>query len=255
MKLCEAIADCMRNKGWPDAESREMTIEEWCDFNKKLKEPIKPKYILNSSIIDPHWITEAKKEINSIYGANMFETEIDSYIQHDIKTTVDYSKMFDERKEKDMNNGFKERAAQAVFFNKYLHRYEKIYIEKVIFNDPATIVFWNDRVKTVVKCQDGDIFDPEKGLAMAITKRFFGNQGNYCNEFQKWLPEEEETINFDIDLTPLGEAAERMGGNISKAVSRIIGKCEDCKYENVLGYKWPCVKCVSASKWKPKKGE
>ena len=65
-------------------------------------------------------------------------------------------------------------------------------IKKVIFNDPATIVFWSDGSKTVVKCQDGDIYDPEKGLAMAISKKALGNKGNYCNEFKKWLPEEEE---------------------------------------------------------------
>lgn len=63
-------------------------------------------------------------------------------------------------------------------------------IKKVIFNDPATIVIWTDNVKTVVKCGEGDIFDPEKGLAMAISKRFFGNKGNYCNIFKKWVPEQ-----------------------------------------------------------------
>lgn len=67
-------------------------------------------------------------------------------------------------------------------------------IYKVIFNDPATIVFWMDGTKTVVKTQDGEIFDPEKGLAMAISKKFFGNKGNYYNEFKKWLSEEEEGV-------------------------------------------------------------
>ena len=47
-------------------------------------------------------------------------------------------------------------------------------IEKVIFNDPATIVMWNDGTKTVVKCQEGDTFDPEKGLAMCIVKKSLG---------------------------------------------------------------------------------
>ena len=65
-------------------------------------------------------------------------------------------------------------------------------IKKVIFNYPATIVLWSDGSKTVVKCQDGDIYDPEKGLAMAISKKALGNKGNYCNEFKKWLPEDEE---------------------------------------------------------------
>lgn len=64
-------------------------------------------------------------------------------------------------------------------------------IKNVIFNDPATIVFWEDGTKTVVKCQDGDEFDPEKGLAMAIVKKAYGNKGNYCNKMKKWLPKEE----------------------------------------------------------------
>lgn len=60
-------------------------------------------------------------------------------------------------------------------------------IKNVIFNNPATIVFWKDGTKTVVKCQEEDTYDPEKGLAMAITKKALGNKGNYCNELKKWL--------------------------------------------------------------------
>lgn len=52
--------------------------------------------------------------------------------------------------------------------------------KKVIFNDPATIVFWNDESKTVVKCENED-FDPEKGFAMAFMKHVLGNKGNYYN--------------------------------------------------------------------------
>lgn len=59
-------------------------------------------------------------------------------------------------------------------------------IKDVIFNDPATIVFWMDGTKTVVKCQEGDTFDPEKGLAMAIVKKIHGNKSSYCNEIKKW---------------------------------------------------------------------
>lgn len=47
-------------------------------------------------------------------------------------------------------------------------------ISKVIFNDPATIVYWEDKNKTIVKCNEADKFDEEKGLAMAIAKRYFG---------------------------------------------------------------------------------
>ena len=60
-------------------------------------------------------------------------------------------------------------------------------ILKVIFNDPATIVLWSDGTKTIVRCQEGDTFDPEKGLSMAITKKALGNTGNYYEEIKKWL--------------------------------------------------------------------
>ena len=63
-----------------------------------------------------------------------------------------------------------------------------LYITKVIFNDPATIVYWSDGSKTVVKCGEGDTFDPEKGLAMAMVKKALGNKGTYYNEIKKWLP-------------------------------------------------------------------
>lgn len=61
-----------------------------------------------------------------------------------------------------------------------------LYIEDVIFNPPATVVFWSDGSKTVVKCGDSEEFDPEKGVAMAIVKRVFGNKGNYNNVIHEW---------------------------------------------------------------------
>ena len=60
------------------------------------------------------------------------------------------------------------------------------HITNVIFNDPATIVIWSDGSKTVVKTQNNEVFDPEKGLAMAITKKSLGNKGNYFDEIKKW---------------------------------------------------------------------
>lgn len=59
-------------------------------------------------------------------------------------------------------------------------------IEKVLFNDPATIVFWKDGKKTIVKAEN-ETYDPEKGLAMAISKRALGNCYEYYNVFKHWL--------------------------------------------------------------------
>ena len=74
------------------------------------------------------------------------------------------------------------------FFKEQMNIF-KFDIKKVIFNEPATIVFWGDGTKTVVKDSEGK-FDPEKGLAMAISKKALGNKGNYYDVFRKWLPEE-----------------------------------------------------------------
>ena len=87
-------------------------------------------------------------------------------------------------------------------------------IKNVIFNDPATIVFWVDGTKTVVKAQDGDIFDPEKGLAMAISKKALGNEGNYCNELKKWLPKE-ETLG-PCTISELADSLRKLGEVVSK---------------------------------------
>lgn len=91
-------------------------------------------------------------------------------------------------------------------------------IKKVIFNYPATIVLWSDGSKTVVKCQDGDIYDPEKGLAMAISKKALGNKGNYCNEFKKWLPEDEEeeekTVELRFDTSEISKSLEGLASRI-----------------------------------------
>jgi len=63
-------------------------------------------------------------------------------------------------------------------------------IKDVIFNNPATVVIWEDGTKTVVKCQEGDTYSEELGLAMCIAKKFFGNKGNFNEVFKKWLPKE-----------------------------------------------------------------
>ena len=68
-------------------------------------------------------------------------------------------------------------------------------VKQVLYRNPATIVYWSDGSKTVVKCQREDAYDPEKGLAMAILKKMNGNTSRYYKEFKKWLPKEEENDN------------------------------------------------------------
>lgn len=67
-------------------------------------------------------------------------------------------------------------------------------IKNVIFNNPATVVMWSDGTKVVVKCQPGDVYSKETGLALCIAKKFLGNKGNFNDVFKQWIHEEVEPV-------------------------------------------------------------
>lgn len=58
-------------------------------------------------------------------------------------------------------------------------------IDRVIFNDPATIVFWKDGAKTVVKCHPEDTFDEEIGFMCCYLKRILSSKE--YSKFCKYL--------------------------------------------------------------------
>ena len=63
-------------------------------------------------------------------------------------------------------------------------------IAKVIYNPPATIILWENKTKTVVKCCETDIYDPEKGFAMAVIKKLCGNDSALFHKlFKTWVLE------------------------------------------------------------------
>lgn len=64
----------------------------------------------------------------------------------------------------------------------------EVTVEKVIFHDPATIVYWSDNTRTVVKCQLGDTFDPKLGFLLAVCKKACGNKGNYNELLKEHVP-------------------------------------------------------------------
>lgn len=61
-------------------------------------------------------------------------------------------------------------------------------IKRVIFNDPATVVYWSDGTKTVVKCQHGDEYSPLMGFLMAVMKKSYGNKGNFNEVLKQYVP-------------------------------------------------------------------
>ena len=53
-------------------------------------------------------------------------------------------------------------------------RQEALTPEKILFKPPATIVFWKDGSKTVVKCMEGEHFNEYFGFLAALGKKIFG---------------------------------------------------------------------------------
>lgn len=48
-------------------------------------------------------------------------------------------------------------------------------IDHVVFSGRATIVFWEDGTKTIVKCMEGEKFERYAGFAAACMKKMFGS--------------------------------------------------------------------------------
>ena len=108
-------------------------------------------------------------------------------------------------------------------------------IKRVVFNNPATIVFWDDGTKTVVYCQDNmkkvrkmvdgkevevmkpqkaDTYSEEIGLAMALVKKHYGNGSNYNNIFRKFIPGMKEREKEAKKAERAAKKAARMEGEI-----------------------------------------
>ena len=89
-------------------------------------------------------------------------------------------------------------------------------IDRVIFNDPATIILWKDGSKTVVKRSDDDIWDPEKGFCMAVIKKLYGHT-SFIKRFME--PDEE------MPILTVEEACENLK-NFGKKLKDVMGKGE-----------------------------
>lgn len=64
----------------------------------------------------------------------------------------------------------------------------------------------------MVKCGPDDIFDKEKGLAMAIVKKMAGNDSRFHKVFKEWCkPDEtnEDALAYTKAMKELGQMAAR----------------------------------------------
>ena len=61
--------------------------------------------------------------------------------------------------------------------------------KKVIFNEPATIVIWEDGTRTVVKTCEGDTFDKTTGFLQAYFQKLSGMSKTQSSKFLRELVE------------------------------------------------------------------
>lgn len=61
----------------------------------------------------------------------------------------------------------------------------KVYITKVLYNNPATIVFWSDGTQTRNVCPKNTLYNPDSGLAFCVLKKFMGGN-EMAKLFNDW---------------------------------------------------------------------
>ena len=67
------------------------------------------------------------------------------------------------------------------------------YIEKVIYNNPATVVIWSDGTKTVSKTHADDKYSPEVGLVLCVLKKISGSTKVH-DLIEAWVPQNGENV-------------------------------------------------------------
>lgn len=134
------------------------------------------------------YVDYAKSIANSIYGTGYRDTDMKQDLEDDIKAHMMNVYGIENPKVTINENNEVTLSIQRNPDNIY-------WITKVIFNPPATIVFWSDNTKTVVKCCHDENFDEEKGIAMAVVKKFCyecdGGKNSYYNGIKYWLDKAE----------------------------------------------------------------
>ena len=110
-------------------------------------------------------------------------------------------------------------------------------IKKIIENNPATVILWEDGTKTMAKCQDGDVFDFEKGVLICSLKKLIGNKAT--NELLNQMEKEKTNIS---------------------AKKQKQKNCITCQYEKINYDSYPCDACLrrywrdgSLLNWEPRK--
>lgn len=102
---------------------------------------------------------------------------------------------FNEEETEEMINA-KQQKVECYSSGQELTAATKLSIKKIIFNGPATIVFWTDGTKTVVKCnkETEELDDREKAIFAACAKKLLGTNKTGSNYLDFIRPACEEAL-------------------------------------------------------------
>ena len=98
------------------------------------------------------------------------------------------------------SHSYTDEEGQEVTYTYSVPVFHTIYIRKVIYNKPATIVFWSDDTKTVAKCHGDDIYSPETGLVICCLKKLIGGS-ELKRMLNDWIVEEASTSDEQVVRT------------------------------------------------------
>lgn len=161
-------------------------------YKEYLDESIKA---MEDEFIDRHTI---KVELNSIYGMCADEHEFSRKLKRVNEITHNY---------------------KGGYMRDYTSMYGKV-IKKVIFNDPATVVMWNDGTKTVVK-KHGDVeFNGEAAVMYAYVLRWHFN--NNRKSMRIWLKQNAKRFEWQSEKPKKITVARTSKGKITKASQKEI---------------------------------
>lgn len=106
---------------------------------------------------------------------NLFFDEIDEFMQtiyKELEQEINNSFLENELDEDEIDNDLN--LIRMIEELEEEEQYDYLAFERIIFNDPATIVIWADGTRTVVKACKEDKFDKGVGLKTALLQRVFG---------------------------------------------------------------------------------
>jgi len=132
-------------------------------------------------------------------------------------------------------------------------------VNRIIFNPPATIVFWKDGSKTVVKCHGDQTFNPYYGFCAALAKHIYKSNSAVNRMVDKYVSEmthdslvkysdsymeDSKKTNDDGYVGVITNEDKSQTVNSLQYDHNLGRYCENCKYVNTFALEYPCNKCT-----------